>query len=237
MDRVNGLENDDAAFQGRWKLWAGLPLIVLAVALAATNGHFNILDDEVLILDTARDSALQTLRLFAAGIGQHEHPPLSDLLVHMWLKVAPGSAFWVRMPFTLCYVGAFAILVALARRLAGHRAAIALAWIALGQRRSLSRYEAGAVARTLEENLRQLGLDVRLDNAIGSSPPPRELWLLEGPFDSSYSLAVVNREFARGLVRAGELVALVSRDGPGPFTPDNAFLGIEPRHQLHGKVR
>lgn len=131
MDRENGVENDDVASGGRWELWASLPLILLAVALAVTNGHFNILDDEVLILDTARDSVLQTLRLFAAGIGQHEHPPLSDLLVHMWLKVAPGSAFWARMPFILCYVGAFAILVAVARRIAGHRAEIALAWIAL----------------------------------------------------------------------------------------------------------
>jgi glycosyltransferase involved in cell wall biosynthesis len=97
-----------------------------------------------------------------------------------------------------------------------------------GQRRSLVRYEASAVVRTLEENLQQLGLDVRLDKAIWNSLSAPDLWLLEGPFDSSYSLAIVNRGFARGLARAGELVALVSRDGPGLFAPDSAFLGSNP---------
>src|SRR5580658_2817030 len=48
----------------------------------------------------------------------------------------------------------------------------------------------------------------------------RETWQVEGPFDSFYSLAVVNREFARALRRAGEKVALVSRDGPGEYRGD-----------------
>src|ERR1700712_5756497 len=128
----NGTEvqGRDRAF-GRWKFWASLPLVLLTIALAASNSCFNILDDEVLILDTARAPALETLRLFASGVGQHEHPPLSDLLVHLWLKIVPGSVFWVRLPFIFCYVGAFAILVLLARRIAGGRAAVALAWIAL----------------------------------------------------------------------------------------------------------
>jgi hypothetical protein len=128
----NGTEFQDRdVASGRWKLWAALPLVLLAIALAATNGCFNILDDEVLILDTARASAMETLKLFAAGVGQHEHPPLSDLVVHLWLKMVPGSVFWMRLPFIFCYVGAFTILVLLARRTAGRAAAVALAWIAL----------------------------------------------------------------------------------------------------------
>jgi hypothetical protein len=127
----NGADAQGRDRAGRWKFWASLPLVLLTVALAASNSCFNILDDEVLILDTARAPALETLRLFASGAGQHEHPPLSDLLVHLWLKIVPGSVFWVRLPFIFCYVGAFAILVLLARRIAGGRAAVALAWIAL----------------------------------------------------------------------------------------------------------
>jgi hypothetical protein len=116
---------------GRWKLWATLPLLLLAIALAATNNHFNILDDEVVILETAHTPVLETLKLFLTGVGQHEHPPLSDLLVHLWIKIVPGSVFWLRLPFILCYVAAYGILVLLARRMTGRATAVALAWIAL----------------------------------------------------------------------------------------------------------
>ena len=49
-------------------------------------------------------------------------------------------------------------------------------------------------------------------------------WRLEGPFDSSYSLALVNRELARALELLGHRVALHSSEGPGDFTPDASFL-------------
>lgn len=53
-------------------------------------------------------------------------------------------------------------------------------------------------------------------------------WQLEGPFDSSYSLALVNRELARALDRAGQKVTLISAEGPGTFEPDPKFLEAEP---------
>ena len=53
-------------------------------------------------------------------------------------------------------------------------------------------------------------------------------WRLEGPFDSSYSLAVVNRALARALAAEGENVSLLSAEGPGEFAPDAAFLAANP---------
>ena len=53
-------------------------------------------------------------------------------------------------------------------------------------------------------------------------------WRIEGPFDSSYSLALVNREIARALHRAGHEVALHSTEGPGDFAPNVGFLGKNP---------
>jgi len=48
---------------------------------------------------------------------------------------------------------------------------------------------------------------------------------IEGPFDSSYSLALVNRELARALNRRHPgSVALHATEGPGDFTPDTDFL-------------
>lgn len=49
-------------------------------------------------------------------------------------------------------------------------------------------------------------------------------WRIEGPFDSSYSLALLNRETARALDELGHTVILHSTEGPGDFLPDENFL-------------
>ncbi|PTB98796.1 mannosyltransferase, partial [Marinobacter sp. Z-F4-2] len=58
--------------------------------------------------------------------------------------------------------------------------------------------------------------------------PEKINWRIEGPFDSSYSLALVNRETARGLSSLGHEVSLHSTEGPGDFDPDVKFLGENP---------
>lgn len=60
-----------------------------------------------------------------------------------------------------------------------------------------------------------------------SLPPAADVplnWRLEGPFDSSYSLAVVNRELARALAAEGQSVTMLSSEGGGDFAPNAAFL-------------
>ena len=97
-----------------------------------------------------------------------------------------------------------------------------------GQHTALARYERPVLAGAFERFLRQIGFDVTLGSAPQPVPVVRPQWLVEGPFDSSYSLAIVNRELARALARTGEAVALISRDGPGPFPPSQAFLDANP---------
>ena len=96
--------------------------------------------------------------------------------------------------------------------------------VILGQRRALGQYERSRLVRKLQDYLGRIGFDVNLAEASGVSPRRAGVWSIEGPFDSSYSLALVNRELARSLSRGGETVALISRDGPGPFEPDQKFL-------------
>jgi len=50
--------------------------------------------------------------------------------------------------------------------------------------------------------------------------PAKQSWRIEGPYDSSYSLALVNREIARALQGLSHDVALHSTEGPGDFTPN-----------------
>lgn len=49
-------------------------------------------------------------------------------------------------------------------------------------------------------------------------------WRVEGPVDSSYSLALVNRETIRALKRQGVETHVVSSEGPGDYAPDLAYL-------------
>ncbi len=60
------------------------------------------------------------------------------------------------------------------------------------------------------------------------SLPDTLRWRIEGPFDSTYSLALVNRELARGLQRQGVQVSLKSSEGPGDFDPDPDFMAAHP---------
>jgi O-antigen biosynthesis alpha-1,2-mannosyltransferase len=61
-------------------------------------------------------------------------------------------------------------------------------------------------------------------------------WRIEGPFDSSYSLALVNRELALAMKQIGVDVALHSTEGGGDFSANVDFLQKHPSiNALHGR--
>lgn len=49
-------------------------------------------------------------------------------------------------------------------------------------------------------------------------------WQVEGPFDSNYSLAILNREFALALNKKIPNTTILSTEGPGDYLPDLDFL-------------
>lgn len=85
-----------------------------------------------------------------------------------------------------------------------------------------------------DDDLRQVALclghnEQQTLTFLRSMPLPETLiWRIEGPFDSSYSLALVNRETARALAALGHRVILHSTEGPGDFTADPKFLSKNP---------
>jgi glycosyltransferase involved in cell wall biosynthesis len=52
--------------------------------------------------------------------------------------------------------------------------------------------------------------------------------LIEGPFESDYSLAIVNRRLALALVRAGHIVRCHQRDNTTSYAPGAAFMALHP---------
>src|SRR5579872_2683130 len=68
-----------------------LPLLLLGIGLVASNNYFTFIDDETWILDAAMQPVRTTMGLFLSGTGQHEHPPLYDIVLHFWLRWTGGN--------------------------------------------------------------------------------------------------------------------------------------------------
>ncbi|HZF97295.1 MAG TPA: glycosyltransferase [Pseudoxanthomonas sp.] len=78
----------------------------------------------------------------------------------------------------------------------------------------------------LEEAARCIDRNRTILNQICASQllPSQLKWRVEGPFDSSYSLALLNRETALALKQRGHDVALHSTEGLGDFLPNQVYL-------------
>ncbi len=76
----------------------------------------------------------------------------------------------------------------------------------------------------------QMSRNRRVTDRVAKAGPlgQRLKWRVEGPFDSSYSLALVNREIALALERRGHEMAMNSTDGPGDFPASASFLRSNP---------
>ncbi len=83
--------------------------------------------------------------------------------------------------------------------------------------------DARAIARALVANHDQLTA-WRARVGEGQS----RAWRVEGPYDSSYSLALLNRETARALEAKGYDVTLRSMKEPGNFSVDEEYLARNP---------
>ncbi len=61
-------------------------------------------------------------------------------------------------------------------------------------------------------------------------------WRVEGPFDSNYSLAILNRYFIEALAKINNDVSIHITEGPGDYSPDMNFLKKFPFiYQLYNK--
>ena len=112
-------------------LFAGVVLMAcLGVALFATNREFTLLEDEAQIARVATLPARVFVQAFREGEGVHEHPPLSDLLLHAWIATGTRSVAALRAPGIVCYLAGVLILAFVARDYSGDRGFLALILIA-----------------------------------------------------------------------------------------------------------
>src|SRR6202049_2490081 len=73
------------------------PLLMLGSALAYTNRWLTLTNDEASALSAAAQNLTTTLSAALSPVG-NAHPPLYDLLLHVWLWITRGAFDWLRPP-------------------------------------------------------------------------------------------------------------------------------------------
>lgn len=96
------------------------------------------------------------------------------------------------------------------------------------QRQRLEDFEPATLFARFRAFLAQRGMEIPELPASAPALPGHCQWRIEGPFDSSYSLALVNRELSRALARQGQSVALHATEGGGDIPVDSGFLDADP---------
>lgn len=90
-------------------LWLGTFAIVsiYGAVMASTNTRFRLLDDECDSIAIAGRPLAAALRPFLTGLGFHElHPPVAEILMHLWLTTTHYSFFLLRVFANIFFVAA-----------------------------------------------------------------------------------------------------------------------------------
>lgn len=106
-----------------------VPLLLLGIGLVTTNNSVTIIDDEALILGAAANPLRKTAALFLSGAGEHEHPPLYDIILHFWLRWTGGSFDYLRIPSVLFFMAGLFLLGRASRHFTGPTGGIAVIWL------------------------------------------------------------------------------------------------------------
>lgn len=194
------------------------------------------LQDHVLLTGKIPDASLLALyRLVDAFVCMSEHEGFGMPLIEAMLFDVPVIAHATSsIPDTLGTGGVMfddpdpsqvAALIHMVLNEPGMRRRIVAA-----QRGNLQRFAPARLRQELASYLARLGVEVKVPKSgfVGGKEETQQYWQIEGPFDSNYSLAIVNRQLARALDKLHKRVGLRSMEGTGDFIPSQAFLNANP---------
>src|SRR5579872_104399 len=106
-----------------------MPLMLLGIALIATNSNYTIVDDETSVFRAAAQPVRTTLAMLWSGVSQHGNPPLYDIFFHFWLRLTGGTFEALRVPSILFFLGGLFMVARAAARLGGPLSARAVVWL------------------------------------------------------------------------------------------------------------
>ncbi len=109
------------------------PLVALGVLFLSSDARFSFIDDEAAVLNRAAQPLGAVLEAFRSGAGPHPHPPLYDLLLHIWLALTSGSPQLLRVPAMIFFLAGVWLLSRAAQRMGGDLSGTSTIWlVALG---------------------------------------------------------------------------------------------------------
>jgi len=103
--------------------------------------------------------------------------------------------------------------------------------IIASQRENIKRFDNVILSQQLSDFIgiianSSLEIQTAIQNICSAQHSSR--YQIEGPFDSSYSLALLNRQMAYSLLEDHQSLSLLSTEGDGDFDPDPIFLEQHP---------
>ena len=104
------------------------PLIMLASALFYTNRWLSLTGDEASTLGAAAQNVTTIFAAARSAVG-NAHPPLFELLLHLWLRITGGAFDALRAPAIICFVLGLWLLSRVGRQLGGEEVGNALVWL------------------------------------------------------------------------------------------------------------
>lgn len=98
------------------------------------------------------------------------------------------------------------------------------------QREHLRRFKRDSLLSELAIFLEEHGIDIPNSPLTYSADLVSEDYFrIDGPCDSTYSLALVNRELGRALLNQGESLSFFATEGPGNYSANRDFLSDDPQ--------
>ena len=101
---------------------------MLGSALAYTNRWLTLTNDEASALSAAAQNVTTILSAARSTVG-NAHPPLYELMLHVWLWISRGAFDWLRAPAIVCFVLGLWFLSRVARQLSGEESGNAVVWL------------------------------------------------------------------------------------------------------------
>jgi hypothetical protein len=108
-----------------------MPLLLLGMALVASNHYLTFVDEEVQSLDAAAQPVRTLLASFYSGPVHSHIPPLYGIVLHFWLRWTAWNFEYLRVPAIVFFLVGLFFLARAAHRFGGPTGASALVWMGI----------------------------------------------------------------------------------------------------------